>query len=272
MATIMMSMLDVPRPCDNKLERSSDESRISHLYKDVRASTHDTGIREKTSFKEVCTHIKTSSPAPTQAPFRLPYLPPEIRLQIYKAYFSSLSAFNINLSNYDSALHCFTNLISASSFFADDVPLKLFYQNATFCFDDGEAMKAFAGLEGMRENVRNVVIRYGVEREGIVKGRDWIFLFGECFEALESVEFVVYRGRGARFVEIEGENVGVVDEVGGLKEERCGTDDEYTCETCEVARLETWWSAIVDAMREGRLGGERSVELRLRCVSGRGQK
>lgn len=123
-------------------------------------------------------------------------------------------------------------------------------------------MRAFAGLKGMRENVRHVVVRYGVEYEGMRKGRDWVFLLGECFVGLESVEFVVCRGR---FDGVEERGV----EMDVWKEKRCGGEGDYICQGCEDVNFEIWWRAVVDAMREGGHGGVQ-LGLRLRCLRGDG--
>lgn len=102
-------------------------------------------------------------------------------------------------------------------------------------------MKTFTSLPGRRENVRNIVIEYGKEESA---GRDWVFLMNECFENLEEVEF------------------------------RCGSEKEMEwekcqrCARCERRDFESWWGAVVDAVREARNVKTRKRELVLRSRMG----
>lgn len=123
----------------------------------------------------------------------------------------------------------------------------------------------------MRENVRNVRIIYGVEKEARAKGRDWVFLLGELFERLERVEFLVHCGS------YSGEYVGTGDD-GGVEivdeaqEVMGGGGSVYGCagcEGCEEGRFVIWWKALVDAMREAKRDAV-GRRLKLRCARGDG--
>lgn len=123
----------------------------------------------------------------------------------------------------------------------------------------------------MRENVKNVRIRYGVEKEARRRGRDWVFLLGELFERLERVEFVLHYGiYSARIVGVGGsESVEIADEA---QENVGGGESEYGCEGCEACeegRFVIWWKAVVNAMREAKRDAV-GRRLRLRCVRGDG--
>jgi hypothetical protein len=251
-----------------QLEATMQEITENDIH--LRGSPQDT-CHQSNSISS--THNKVTIPPQelVHHPFRFPHLPPEIRLQIYKTYFFSLPPISVTESILSFALHTFINLTTSSPFFTSDIPLSMFYQNATFCFAGGEVMRKFAEIEGMRENVRNVRIMYGVEKEARGRGRDWVFLLGELFERLESVEFVVHCGSysGGNVGIAGGGIVGIVDEA---QEIAGGGDSEYVCEGCEgceKASFVIWGKAVVDAMREAKRDTE-GRGLRLRCMRGEG--
>lgn len=94
-----------------------------------------------------------------------------------------------------------------------------------------------SGSKSLRRSVRRIVIKENDEGKeasnGVVVGRDWVFLMNACFENLERVVFtcICY----------------------GDKRRGGG------CERCEMRDFGSWWEALVDAVREGR-GGQQGKE------------
>jgi hypothetical protein len=166
--------------------------------------------------------------------FKLTALPSEIRIKVYEEYFCNLSAIEVtkddaaSTQSSDRELWELTPLVQASPFFKRDVPTRTFYQTATFSFALGGAMRTFAAGEGCW-GVRKVVVEYGVEKGMHARGRDWVLLLNECFEWLEVVEFKLAK---MSMMGWEGWN------------------------------LEGWWTAVVDAVREGQRGLRTGLKLR----------
>ena len=166
--------------------------------------------------------------------FSIAHLPVELRQQIYGSYIKTLAMVEITAENAALPLHVLHPLAFSSPFFPYDIPSQFYYQNATFSFSSGADMRAFSELHSRKREVKNIIIYEGKDESPT---RDWVFLMNDCFENLESVEFILSKKKGL-------------------------------CRMCGNNVFESWWGALRDAVRESRCGRQRSLVLKVRQADG----